>query len=85
MRPINETIILIAEQSAKAKFSNHMSGSMIPRGLDFWSIAKTLEVIYGDEGSYDNTLEEFVDLEDHYFDKEREKHVKAYEKEHGKA
>ena len=85
MRTLKETLELIAEQSAEAKFSNWMSGSMIPRGLHFWSIAKTLEVVYGEEAAYDNILEEFVELEDFYFDKVREAHIEAHEKEHSKA
>ena len=80
MRTLNETLDLIAKESADAKFDNHMSGSMIPRGLDFWSISKTLEVVYP-EATYDNTLEEFVELEDYHFDQKLQAHFKRFEKE----
>jgi len=83
MRTLKEAIDLIAQESGEARFHNHMSGSMMPRGLDFWSISKTLEVVYGEEAAYDNILEEFVELEDHYFEEHRTAQFKAYEKEHG--
>jgi hypothetical protein len=84
MRTLNQALKIIAKESAATKFSNHMDGSMIPRGLDFWSISKTLSAVYP-EATYDNTLEKFVELEDHYFDKKREAYIKAYEKKHGKS
>jgi len=80
MRTLKETLDLIAKESADAKFHNHMSGSMLPRGLHFWSISKTLEIVYP-EATYDNTLEEFVELEDYYFDQKREEHFKQFEKD----
>lgn len=83
MKTLKTALELIAKESADAKFSNHMNGSMIPRGLDFWSISKTLEIIYP-EATYDNTLEEFVELEDFYFDQKREAQFKAYNERHGK-
>lgn len=84
MRTLNQALKIIAKESAEQKFSNHMDGSMIPRGLDFWSISKTLSAVYP-KATYDNTLEEFVELEDYYFDKKRDDYYKAYEKAHGKA
>jgi len=78
MRTLNETLELIAKESADAKFSNHMSGSMLPRGLNFWAISKTLEIVYS-EATYDNTLEKFVELEDYYFDQKLEEHFKRFE------
>jgi hypothetical protein len=84
MRTLKQSLKAIAKKSAAAKFSNHMDGSMLPRGLNFWAISQTLSVVYP-EATYDNTLEEFVELEDYYFDKKREDYIKAYEKKHGKA
>jgi len=80
VKTLNETLDLIAKESADAKFNNHMSGSMIPRGLNFWSISKTLEIVYP-EATYDNTLEKFVELEDYHFDRRLEAHFKQFEKE----
>ena len=84
MRTLKQSLKAIAKESADRRFSDHMDGSMMPRGLDFWSISKTLSVVYP-EATYDNTLEEFVELEDYYFDKKRDDYYKAYEKRHGKA
>ena len=84
MRTLTETLDLIAKESGKARFDNHMSGSMIPRGLDFWAIAKTLSIVYP-EATYDNTVKKFDKLEDHYFDQAREAHIAAYNKRHNKA
>lgn len=81
MKTLNETLELIAKESADAKFSNHMDGAMIPRGLNFWAISKTLEVVY-DEATYDNMLLKFVELEDFYFDKKRDEHFAEFEKRH---
>ena len=79
MRTLNETLKLIAKESADVRFSDHMGGAMLPRGLDFWTIAKTLEIVYP-EVTYDNTVEKFGKLEDLYFDKKRAAHFAAFEK-----
>lgn len=78
MRTLNEVMEVVAKESAIAKFNNHMAGSMIPRGLDFWSISKTLSAVYP-EATYDNTLGTFVDLEDCYFETLIQEHFKRFE------
>lgn len=82
MRTLNEAIDQVAKRSAVTKFNNHMSGSMIPQGLNFTAIAVALTSVYP-EATHDTILNEFLPLEDQYFEEIRQEHFKRFEDKSG--